>query len=47
LSLQGCKITEIVSHHRQRQFGISKYSHKRIFKVIIDFFRILQAKGRA
>ena len=38
---KGFKIGEIVSHHRQRQFGYSKYSHRRIFKVITDFFRVL------
>jgi glycosyltransferase involved in cell wall biosynthesis len=41
LSLQGYKIGEIVSHHRKRKFGITKYGHKRIFRVIFDFFRIL------
>jgi len=47
LSLQGFKVGEIVSNHRQRQFGITKYSHKRIFRVITDFFKVLKAKGRA
>lgn len=46
LSLQGYKIAEIESHHRLRQFGVSKYSHKRIFRVIVDFFRLLMARGR-
>jgi len=46
LSLQGYKIGEIISHHRRRRFGYTKYSHKRIFRVIMDFFRILKAKGR-
>lgn len=46
LALQGARVGEIVSHHRQRSFGVSKYGHKRIFKVIADFFRILTAGGR-
>jgi len=45
LSLQGYKINEIVSNHRKRQFGTTKYSHKRIFRVIGDFFRVLKTKG--
>lgn len=45
LSLQGYKIGEIVSNHRPRRFGRTKYSHKRIFRVIIDFFRVLLARG--
>ncbi|HLF17652.1 MAG TPA: glycosyltransferase family 2 protein [Candidatus Omnitrophota bacterium] len=47
LSLQGYKIGEIVSNHRQRKFGTTKYSHKRIFRVITDFFKVLKAKGKA
>lgn len=46
LSLQGYKVSEIVSNHRQRLFGTTKYSHKRIFKVMVDFFRVLWAGGR-
>jgi len=46
LSLQGYKISEIVSNHRQRQFGHTKYSHKRIFRVITDFFKVLAEKGK-
>jgi len=46
LSLQGFKLDEIVSNHRKRKFGVTKYSHKRIFRVIGDFFRILKTKGR-
>jgi glycosyltransferase involved in cell wall biosynthesis len=46
LSLQGYRVGEIVSHHRQRKFGTTKYSHKRIFRVIGDFFRVLKAGGR-
>lgn len=46
LSLQGFRIGEIVSNHRVRKFGSTKYSHKRIFKVIADFFRILAARGQ-
>ena len=40
---KGYRIAEIVSHHRQRQFGYSKYSHKRIFRVMVDFFKMLNA----
>ena len=47
LSLQGCRIGEIVAHHRERKFGYSKYSHKRIFKVVVDFFRILKTRGKS
>jgi dolichol-phosphate mannosyltransferase len=46
LSLQGYKIDEIISNHRQRQFGVTKYSHKRIFRVMGDFFRILASGGK-
>ena len=46
LSLQGYRIGEVVSNHRLRKFGNTKYSHKRIFRVISDFFRVLKAKGR-
>ena len=46
LSLQGHRVDEIVSHHRKRQFGVTKYSHLRIFRVVLDFFRVLKAKGR-
>lgn len=45
LSLQGYRVGEIVSNHRLRKFGKTKYSHKRIFRVIGDFFRVLKAKG--
>lgn len=46
LSLQGYRVGEIVSNHRLRKFGVTKYSHKRIFRVIGDFFKVLKAKGR-
>ena len=46
LSLQGYRIGEVVSNHRLRKFGKTKYSHKRIFRVIGDFFKVLKAKGR-
>lgn len=46
LALQGFRVGEVVSHHRQRRFGTSKYNHGRIFKVIMDFGRILWAKGK-
>ncbi|MGE0268392.1 MAG: glycosyltransferase family 2 protein [Candidatus Omnitrophota bacterium] len=45
LSLQGYKVNEIISNHRKRQYGSTKYSHKRIFRVMIDFFRVLKTKG--
>ena len=41
LSKKGYRVGEIVTNHRDRQFGYSKYAHKRIFKVIADFFKIL------
>lgn len=47
LSLQGYKVAEIVSNHRLRKFGYTKYSHKRIFRVVVDFFRILKTKGKS
>ncbi|MFT5388038.1 MAG: glycosyltransferase involved in cell wall biosynthesis [Lysobacterales bacterium] len=46
LSLQGFEVNEIVSNHRDRQYGYSKYSHKRIFRVMSDFVKILKSKGR-
>ncbi|MFH1360252.1 MAG: glycosyltransferase family 2 protein [Candidatus Omnitrophota bacterium] len=46
LAQKGFKIGEIISHHRKRQHGYSKYSHKRIFKVMLDFFKIIFSKGR-
>ncbi|MCK5083921.1 MAG: hypothetical protein KAR31_13515, partial [Candidatus Omnitrophica bacterium] len=46
LSLQGYRVGEIVSNHRLRKFGTTKYSHKRIFRVIVDFFKVLKAGGR-
>jgi len=42
LSLRGWRITEIVCHHRPRKFGHSKYTHKRIFKVVRDFIKVLR-----
>ena len=46
LSLQGYRVGEIVVHHRPRKYGFSKYSHRRIFKVIKDFFRVVAQRGR-
>lgn len=46
LSLQGYRIGEIESNHRLRQFGTTKYSHKRVFRVVGDFFKILKTRGR-
>ena len=45
LSLQGYKVGEIISNHRLRRFGYTKYSNKRIFRVVVDFFKILKSKG--
>ena len=47
LSLQGYKVDEIVSNHRKRSYGQTKYSHKRVFRVVTDFFKMLKTKGRA
>ena len=41
LSKKGYKVAEVTTNHRSRRFGYSKYNHKRIFKVMADFFRIL------
>ena len=46
LFLRGYKIGEIVSNHRLRRYGKTKYTHKRIFRVITDFFQIILTKGR-
>ena len=43
LSKRGYKVGEIVSNHRQRRFGVSKYNHRRIFKVVVHFFKIMFA----
>lgn len=45
-SLQGCQVSEIISNHRDRRFGCTKYGHKRIFRVMVDFVRILAVRGR-
>lgn len=47
LALQGYRVGEIKSNHRARRFGTTKYSHKRIFRVVTDFFKILKAGGKA
>lgn len=47
LSLEGYKIGEIVSRHRRRQFGKTKYNHHRIFRVVGDFLKILSTKELA
>jgi len=47
LSLQGYKVDEIVSNHRKRIYGQTKYSHKRVFRVVTDFFKVLKTQGRA
>jgi len=46
LSLQGFKVGEIESHHRRRRFGMTKYSHKRVFRVVLDFFRVMINRGQ-
>jgi glycosyltransferase involved in cell wall biosynthesis len=46
LHLQEYKIGEIVSNHRKRRFGYSKYNHGRIFRVIADFFKVLFSRGK-
>lgn len=46
LSLRGYNIGEIVSNHRVRRYGKSKYTHKRVFRVVSDFFKIILTKGR-
>jgi dolichol-phosphate mannosyltransferase len=45
LSLQGYRVGEIIVHHRERRFGVSKYHHRRIFKVVMDFFHIWLSRG--
>ncbi|MCR4338079.1 MAG: glycosyltransferase family 2 protein [Candidatus Omnitrophica bacterium] len=47
LSLQGYRVGEIVSNHRRRKFGQTKYSHKRFGRVIKDFFRTWLSGGRS
>ncbi len=44
LSKRGYKIGEIVSNHRVRKFGQTKYNHRRIFRVVAHFIKILTAK---
>ncbi len=36
----GAKITEIVTHHRPRKFGQTKYGIRRTFKVILDLLTV-------
>jgi glycosyltransferase involved in cell wall biosynthesis len=45
LSLQGYRVGEVVVHHRERRFGVSKYRHRRIVKVMRDFFYIWLSRG--
>ncbi len=33
---QGARVTEMVTNHRERRFGKSKYGFERIFKVVLD-----------
>ena len=46
LSLQGYRVGEVVSNHRLRKYGATKYSHKKMFRVVKDFFKLLKTKGR-
>lgn len=46
LSLQGYRVGEIVSNHRKRKYGYSKYNHRRVFRVVVDFFRVLSVRGK-
>ncbi len=46
LYLKGFKIGEVITEHRDRRHGISKYNHKRVFKVMKDFFQIIQNKAK-
>ncbi len=46
LARQGYKVGEVASHHRARRYGYSKYTHKRIFRVVNDFFRILRIPAK-
>lgn len=39
-SMQGARITEIVTNHYPRKFGSSKYGLSRVFKVILDLVTI-------
>ncbi len=38
---RGYKIAEVVSNHRKRFYGTSKYRHRRIPQVVLHFFKIL------
>lgn len=44
LAKKGYKIGEIISNHRKRLHGESKYTHKRLPQVVIDFFKISTSK---
>lgn len=47
LALQGFTVGEVESNHRLRRYGKSKYTHKRIFRVVVDFFKIIKSRGQA
>ena len=47
LTLQGCRAGEIISNHRKRKYGVTKYSHRRIFRVVSDFSKIIKSRGQA
>jgi len=46
LFLQGYKVGEVIANHRMRKYGVSKYSHKRLVKVVIDFLKIIVTRGK-
>ncbi len=43
LDRRGCRLVEVEVNHRKRQFGASKYTHKRILKVVLDFIKIIRS----
>jgi len=46
LAFQGFRLDEVEAHHRSRRFGASKYTHKRVFKVVRDFLRIYRNRKK-
>jgi glycosyltransferase involved in cell wall biosynthesis len=46
LAFQGCRVGEVESNHRKRQFGKSKYNHIRIIQVIRDFFKVMKGQKK-
>ena len=41
LSRKGYKVSEVISNHRERRFGVSKYNHRRLLKVVVHFLKIM------